>query len=211
MAEFTFYTVAMSRGQIARWALHEAGADYEHVMMEWETRPPSFKDINPMNKVPCLVHHHGDHDHVVTEAAAICHYLAETHPDAGLLPDQHERAAYFRWFFFAAGPLEQAIMTAAMGWEVSPEREATVGFGSAERTLDNVDQWLSANDYAAGNRFTMADVYFGSQIDWGLMFGTIPTRPSFEAYAERLRARPKYVEAKAVDAKIIAEATAKNA
>ncbi|XUU59541.1 glutathione S-transferase family protein [Erythrobacter sp. HA6-11] len=206
MADFTFYTVAMSRGQIARWALHEAGADYEHVMMEWATRPESFKDINPMNKVPCLVHHHGDHDHVVTETAAICHYLAETNPDAGLLPDAHERAAYFRWLFFAAGPLEQAVLSRAMGWDVPQEREATAGFGSMERTLDAVDSWLSANDYAAGNRFTMADVYFGSQIDWGLMFGSIPTRPSFEAYAERIRARPKYSEAKAIDAKIIAEA-----
>ena len=73
MAEFTFYTVAMSRGQIARWALHEAGADYEHVMMQWETRPASFKDINPMNKVPCLVHHHGDQVVEVT-------FVAGAHP-----------------------------------------------------------------------------------------------------------------------------------
>lgn len=206
MPDFTFYTVAMSRGQIARWALHEAGADYDHVMMEWATRPASFKDINPMNKVPCLVHHHGGHDHVVTEASAICHYLAETHPQAGLLPDEHERAAYFRWFFFAAGPLEQAVMTKAMGWEVTAEKEATAGFGSFERTLDAVDNWLSGNDYVAGYRFTMADVYLGSQIDWGLMFGTIPQRPSFDAYAARLRSRPKYAEAKAIDAKLIEEA-----
>lgn len=205
MAEFTFYTVAMSRGQIARWALHEAGANYEHVMMQWDTRPESFKTINPMNKVPCLVHHHSGHDHVVTEAAAICHYLAETHPGAGLLPDEHERAAYFRWFFFAAGPLEQATVANSMGWEVPQGREGMAGFGSFERTLDAVDSWLSNNDFAAGGRFTMADVYFGSQIDWGLMFKSIPARPSFEAYAERLRSREKYAEAKAVDAKIIAE------
>ena len=106
MAEFTFYTVAMSRGQISRWALHEAGADYEHVVFDWATRPDSFKAINPMNKVPALVHHHGGHDHAVTECAAINHYLAETHPDKGLLPDAHEKAASFRWLFFAAGPLE---------------------------------------------------------------------------------------------------------
>ena len=87
MAEFTFYTVAMSRGQISRWALHEAGADYDQVVMDWDSRPESFKAINPMNKVPALVHRHGDHDHVVTEAAAIAHYLAETHPDKALLPD----------------------------------------------------------------------------------------------------------------------------
>ncbi|MEL7519525.1 MAG: glutathione S-transferase, partial [Pseudomonadota bacterium] len=130
MAEFTFYTVAMSRGQISRWALHEADADYEHVMMDWGSRPESYKAINPMNKVPALVHHHGDHDHVVTEAAAINHYLAETHPDKGLLPDAHEKASYFRWMFFAAGPVEQAVLSKAMGWEVPVERAASAGFGT---------------------------------------------------------------------------------
>lgn len=209
MADFTFYTVAMSRGQIARWALHEAGADYEHVMMNWETRPDSFKNINPMNKVPCLVHHHDGHDHVITETAAICHYLAETYPDAGLLPDEHERASYFRWLFFAAGPLEQAVMAKSLGWEVSEDREATAGFGSLDRTLDAADGWLSEQDYAAGARFTMADVYFGSQFIWGLRFGSIPERPSFRAYVDRLTNRPMSQEAVAIDAKIIAE-NAKN-
>ncbi|MEM8724441.1 MAG: glutathione S-transferase family protein [Pseudomonadota bacterium] len=208
MAEFTFYTVAMSRGQISRWALHEAGADYEHVIMDWETRPETFKDINPMNKVPALVHHHGGHDHVITEAAAINHYLAETHPDKGLLPDAHEKAAYFRWLFFAAGPLEQAVMTKAMGWEVPEGKNATAGFGSLELALDALDGWLKVNDFAAGNRFTMADTYVGSQFIWGLRFGSIPERPSFKAYVERCTARPKCIEAVAVDQKLIEEAAA---
>lgn len=206
MAEFTFYTVAMSRGQVARWALHEAGADYEQQAFTWETRPESFKQINPMNKVPALVHHHGDHDHVVTECAAICHYLAETHPDAGLLPTEHERADYFRWLFFAAGPLEQAVVAKSMGWEVPEGRSGMAGFGSFELTLDAVDGWLSTHDYAAGRRFTMADVYLGSQIVWGLGFGSIPSRPSFQAYAQRLVTRPAHVEAKAIDDALIKEA-----
>lgn len=208
MAEFTFYTVAMSRGQIARWALHEAGADYDHVVFDWATRPESFKAINPMNKVPTLVHHHKGHDHVVTEAAAICHYLAETHPDAGLLPDAHEKAAYFRWLFFAAGPLEQAVIAKAMDWEVPEERRGMAGFGSLDLTLDAVDDWLSANDYAVGSRFTMADCYLGSQFIWGLRFGSIPERPSFKAYVERITSRPKCIEAVAVDQKLIDEAAA---
>jgi glutathione S-transferase len=206
MAEFTFYTVAMSRGQIARWALHEAGADYEHVVFDWATRPDSFKDINPMNKVPTLVHHHGGHDHVVTEAAAICHYLAETHPGAGLLPDTHERAAYFRWLFFGAGPLEQATIAKAMGWEVPEERRGMAGYGSLDLTLDACEGWLNENDFAAGNRFTMADCYFGSQFIWGLRFDSIEERPSFKAYVERLTSRPKCIEAVAVDQKLIDEA-----
>lgn len=206
MAEFTFYTVAMSRGQIARWALHEAGADYEQVVFTWPTRPAILKDLNPMNKVPTLVHHHGGHDHVVTEAAAINHYLAETHPQAGLLPDTHERAAYFRWLFFAAGPLEQAVVGKAMGWEVPEGRTGMAGFGSLDLALDTIESWLKTNDYAAGSRFTMADTYVGSQFAWGLRFGSIPERPAFKAYVERLTQRPAYAAANAIDAKLIAEA-----
>jgi glutathione S-transferase len=203
MTEFTFYTVAMSRGQIARWALHEAGADYAQEVFDWETRPDSFKAINPMNKVPTLVHHLGGQDHVVTEAAAICHYLAETHPDAGLLPQPHEKAAYFRWLFFAAGPMEQAVIARAMEWNVPEGKSGMAGFGSLDLTLDAVDGWLADNDYAAGERFTMADVYFGSQFVWGLRFGSIPERPSFKAYVERLTAREKYTEALAIDDALI--------
>ena len=89
-----------------------------------------------MNKVPALVHHHRGHDHVITECAAINHYLAETHPDKGLLPDAHEKAAYFRWLFFAAGPLEQAIIARALGWEVPEGKSGTAGFGSLDLALD---------------------------------------------------------------------------
>ena len=210
MAEFTFYTVAMSRGQISRWALHEAGADYDQVVFEWAERPDDFTEINPMNKVPTLVHHHGDHDHVITEAAAINHYLAETHPDKGLLPDPHERAAYFRWHFFAAGPIEQAVLAKALGWEVPAERTATAGFGSLDLALSVMDGWLSKNDFAAGDRFTMADTYVGSQISWGLQFGSIPETPAFKAYVERITQRPAYAEAQAIDAKLIEEAASRS-
>ncbi|MEM6909067.1 MAG: glutathione S-transferase family protein [Pseudomonadota bacterium] len=206
MAEFTFYTVAMSRGQISRWALHEARADYEQLVFDWATRPENFKDINPMNKVPALVHHHGGNDHVITEAAAINHYLAETHPQTGLLPELHEKASYFRWLFFAAGPLEQAILGKAMGWEVPEGKSATAGFGSLELALGAMESWLKTNDFAAGDRFTMADTYVGSQFVWGLRFGSIPETPAFKAYVERVTQRPAYNEANAIDAKLIKEA-----
>jgi glutathione S-transferase len=206
MADFTFYTVAISRGQISRWALHEAGADYEQVVMDWGTRPDSYRDINPMNKVPALVHHHGDHDHIVTEAAAINHYLAETHPDKGLLPDAHEKAAYFRWMFFGAGPLEQAVVAQAMGWEVPPERVAMAGFGTFELAVSALEQWLGAHDFVVGDRFTMADTYVGSQVDWGLQFGTLPENAAFKSYRERVIDRPAYAEAKAIDTKLMEEA-----
>ncbi len=208
MADYTFFTNPMSRGQIARWALHEAGADYKTEIVEWQAKSPAFLKANPMGKVPTLVHHDGDHNHVVTEAAAICHYLAEMHPETGLLPEAHEKADYFRLLFFAAGPVEQAVVARSMGWSIDdPQRQAMLGFGSYERTMETFESLLAGRDYVCGDRFTMADVYVGSQVDWGLQFGTIPEREAFSAYAERLRARAAYREAKSIDMKLIEERT----
>lgn len=208
MAEYTFYTHPMSRGQIARWALHEANAQYEQVLVDWQNKPERFVEANPMGKVPTIVHHHGEHDHVVTEAAAICHYLAEMNaPD--LLPREHEKADYFRWLLFAAGPLEQAIVAKSMGWNVPLEREAMAGFGNYERTIDTLDGWLAERQFVCGDRFTMADVYVGSAVDWGLQFGSIPEREAFRAYAGRCSGRAAYQAGKAIDGQLIAEIQAR--
>lgn len=208
MAEYTFYTHPMSRGQIARWALHEANAQYEQVLVDWQNKPERFIEANPMGKVPTIVHHHGEHDHVVTEAAAICHYLAEMNaPD--LLPREHEKADYFRWLLFAAGPLEQAIVAKSMGWNVPQEREAMAGFGNYERTIDTLDGWLAERQFVCGDRFTMADVYVGSAVDWGLQFGSIPEREAFRAYAGRCSGRAAYQAGKAIDGQLIAEIQAR--
>lgn len=208
MAEYTFFTNPMSRGQIVRWALHEAGADYEQVIVDCADTS-DLVAYNPMGKVPTIVHHHGSHDHVVTECAAICHYLAEmTAPD--LLPRDHEKADYFRWLFFAAGPVEQAVVARSMGWEVPENRSAMVGFGSFDRTVDALDGWLADRDYVCGDRFTMADVYVGSQVGWGLAFGTLPQRPSFAAYDKRLDSREARQAARAIDDALIAEAQGKS-
>jgi len=203
MAEYTFFFNPMSRAQIARWALHEAGADYEPVLVDWADKPAALLEANPMGKLPTIVHHHGGHDHAVSEAAAVCHYLAEmSAPD--LLPGPHEKADYFRWLFFAAGPLEQAVTAKAMGWSEG-DRHAMVGFGSYDLTMDALDGWLTAHEYVCGGRFTMADVYVGSQVWWGLQFGSMPDRASFKAYRDRVRERPRAKEAEAIDAALIAE------
>lgn len=204
MAEYTFFFNPMSRAQIARWALHEAGADYDPVFVAWDAKPQALLDANPMGKLPTIIHHHGSHDHVVSEGAAVCHYLAEmSAPD--LLPRAEEKADYFRWLFFAAGPLEQAVTNRAYGWNPDEKQEISVGFGSYERTIAALDGWFAGHDYVCGNRFTMADVYVGSAVDWGLQFGTIPQRDSLAAYAERLRARDAYQAGKAIDTALIAE------
>lgn len=205
MAEFTFFFNPMSRAQIARWALHEVAADYEPVFVPWgEDKPAALLAANPMGKLPTIIHHTPGGDRVVSECAAVCHYLAEA-TRSPLLPQAGEAADYFRWLLFGAGPLEQAVISKAMGWETAPDKEALVGFGSYDRTMDALEDWLQTRDFVCGQRFTMADVYLGSQVDWGMSFGTMPDRPTFLAYAERVRTRPAYAEAKAIDNELIAK------
>ncbi len=210
MADLTFYTNPMSRGQIVRWALHEAGADYDTVILDYGTtmKAAEFLGVNPMGKVPAIVHQ----GRTVTEAAAICAYLAEAFPKAGLAPSSDdERADYYRWLFFAAGPLEQAI-TAHTVLKVDPttEQRAMVGFGSYDDAVEALAGMLANRDYVCGERFTMADVYIGSQVGWGVEFGTLPKRPEFDAYTARVQARPAYREAKEIDGKLIADMQAKS-
>ncbi len=110
-----------------------------------------------------------------------------------LLPREEEKADYWRWVFFAAGPVETAVTNKAMGWEPQDARQQmTVGFGSYDRTIDALDDWFQNHDHVCGDRFTMADVIVGSQVDWGLNFGTLTDRPSFRAYQSRLQARDAY-------------------
>ncbi len=197
----TFYTNPMSRGQIARWMLEEVGAPYEQVLLDYGTtmKAPEYLAINPMGKVPAIKHG----DHVVTECAAICAYLAEAFPEAGLAPRADERADYYRWMFFAAGPVEAAVTNRSLGLDVPAEKAMMAGYGSYDAMVDVLEKAVSAHDYIAGDRFTAADVYVGSQVLWGTQFGTLPKRPAFDAYAARLAARPTYVSAKAIDAALM--------
>lgn len=202
-----FYTNPMSRGQIARWMLHEVAADHEQQLLAYgaEMQDAAFRAINPMAKVPVIVHD----GVVVTETAAICGYLGEAFPEAGLAPLPGERAAWYRWMFFAAGPLEQALTARAMGWSTDdPRKKGMLGYGDYERVVETLAQHLHDSPYVCGTRFTSADVYVGSQVLWGLQFGSLPTRPEFSDYAARLSTRPAYVAAKAIDQALIAEQAA---
>ncbi|MEN7536916.1 glutathione S-transferase family protein [Aurantiacibacter flavus] len=192
MADFTLFFNPMSRALIAKWALEEAGADYAIFPVEWDNKPAELFAANPLGKVPALLHHRPEGDLAVSECAAICHYLAETAAPA-LLPSDDEKADYFRMMFFAAGPVEAAVSNKAAGWVPEGERgEMTIGYGSFERVAAMLDDWFAERDYVCGARFTMADVYVGSQVDWGLRFGSIPAGENLEAYAARLRERPAY-------------------
>ncbi|WP_336959160.1 glutathione S-transferase family protein [Sphingobium aquiterrae] len=199
----TLYTNPMSRGQIARWALEEVGVPYEAVILDYAStmKGADYLAINPMGKVPAIVHD----GRVVTECAAICAYLAAAFPDAGLAPRREELADYYRWLFFAAGPVEAAVTNNALGVKTDEKTSRMAGYGSLEAVIDTLEGAVSKGDYICGARFTAADVYVGAQVDWGLSFGTIPTRPAFEAYAARLRERPAYKRQKDIDNALIAE------
>ena len=199
----TFYTNPMSRGQIARWALEEAGADYDEVILDYASTMKSadYLAINPMGKVPAIVHQ----GHVVTECAAICAYLAEAFPAAGLAPNADERADYYRWLFFAAGPVEQAVTNKSMNFAPNDQQQRMAGYGNYDLAVDVLEKAVTAHPFIAGSRFTMADVYVGSQVLWGVQFGSLPKREGFVAYAERLEAREAYKRAKARDNALIAE------
>ena len=203
MTSLTFYTNPMSRGQIARWMLEETGVAYDTVILDYGTtmKAPDYLAINPMGKVPAI--RHGDT--IVTECAAICAYLADAFPAANLAPPTDARGAYYRWLFFAAGPLEAAITNKAMGFVLPEGRERSVGYGTLDDVLQALEQAVSVPQWICGDQFTAADVYVGSQVDWGLAFGTMPATPALTAYADRLRTRPAYQRQKAIDNALIAE------
>jgi glutathione S-transferase len=205
MSEVIFYTNPQSRGQTVRWMLEEVGAPYESVILDYGTtmKAPDYLAINPMGKVPAI--RHGGQ--VVTECAAICAYLADAFPAAGLAPPLANRAAYYRWLFFAAGPVEQAIMDRFRKFEPDAEQQTMIGYGSFPAVLAALEQAVGTGEWLAGDSFSAADVYAGAQIDWPLQFGMIEPNPVLLAYVERLRARPAYQKAKAIDAALKAQAT----
>lgn len=195
MSDLVFYTHPQSRGRIAHWMMEELAEPYTTVWLDYGTtmKAPAYLAVNPMGKVPALTHG----SVVITEAAAICAYLADAFPEKRLVPPpgHADRAAYYRWLFFAAGPLEQAVTARAMGWQVPEGRSAMVGFGSYEHTIDALALALAPGPFICGERFTAADVYVGSSLGWGMMFGTIEKRPVFEDYVARLQARPAAMSA----------------
>lgn len=221
----TFYTNPNSRGRIVRWMLEELGCDYETVVIDYQqsseadkwggaalARPDDpadvrsrfFTEVNPMGKIPAIVHD----GRVVTESGAIIAYLAEAFPAAGLAPTAQERADYYRWMFFTAGPIEQAVTNFRAGFVPAPEQEFFLGYGSYDRTVDELERAIQARPFIAGDRFTAADVYIGSHVGWGLGLQTLPPREAFLAYAGKLTEREGYKRAVAHDQALLSRLAA---
>lgn len=195
--EIVLYTNPMSRGRIARWILEEVGAPYRAEVVDYDTtmKGPEYLAINPMGKVPAIQHG----DVVITECAAICAYLADAFPEAGLAPPMAERGEYYRWLFFAAGPVEAAVIDRALGVEVPVDKQKMVGYGSFQSVMDTLERAVSGDGYIAGENFSAADVYCGSHIGWGLQFGSIENRPGFAEYWQRVSDRDAYRRANELD------------
>jgi glutathione S-transferase len=202
--ELVFYTNPMSRGRMARWMLEETGVPYRTEILEYgkSMKGAEYLAVNPLGKVPAIRHGVA----VVTETAAICAYLADAFPEAGLAPPSGQRAAYYRWLFFFSGPLEATIVNRALGFEVPAEKRMMAGYGSFEQMMGIVERAVTASNYIAGDTFSAADVYCGSQIGFGLQFGSLEKRPAFVDYWKRISERDAYRRARALDDALLADA-----
>jgi glutathione S-transferase len=207
MAELKFYTHPMSRGQTVRWMLEEVGQPYDSEILDYAStmKAEPYLSVNPMGKVPAIAHR----GKVVTEVAAICCYLADAFPEAGLAPDLKDRADYYRWIFFTSGPIEAAFSNKAAGWEPTPERQRMFGYGNYDLAIGTLEKALAGKAFIASDRFTAADLFVGANVNFMLQFNLLEPRPVFTDYAARMTDRDAYRRAKEIDGKLIAEMQAK--
>jgi glutathione S-transferase len=199
MADLTLYHSAPSRSSIVLWMLEEIGEPYDIHLLSLKkgtNREPDYLAVNPMGKVPAL--RHGDV--VITELAAICTYLADAFPQAGLnIPlDDPRRGPYLKWLFFGPGVLEGAVMDRAFPRTSEPPR-AALGYGDFDTTMDVLANAVTPGPYLMGDRFTAADVVIGSNLKWGTIFKMVPERKEFTDYIGRVAGRPAAKRAEARD------------
>ena len=199
MTELTLYHASPSRSSIVRWMLEEVGEPYDiHLLSlgKGENRAPAYLAVNPMGKVPALKHG----DVVITEAAAICTYLADAFPRAGLsIPiGDPRRGAYLKWLFFSPSCIEPAMVDRAFPRK-EEVRRGMLGYGDFDTAMEVAAKAVAKGPYLMGEQFTAADVVVGSTLRWGTMFKLIPERPEFTAYLGRLAQRPALQRALAAD------------
>jgi glutathione S-transferase len=208
MADLTFYTHPQSRGQTVRWMLEEIAQPYDTEVVEYGStmKAEPYLSINPMGKVPAIVHR----GKVVTEVAAICCYLADAFPEANLAPPIDQRADYYRWIFFTSGPVEAAFSNKAAGWEPTPERQRMFGYGNYDLAIANLEKAIAGKEYIAAEHFTAADLFVGANVNFMLAFNLLEPRPAFVDYARRMTDRPAYERAKALDGALIAQIQAQH-
>jgi glutathione S-transferase len=206
MADIIFYTNPMSRGRTVRWMLEEVGQPYDTEVLTYgeDMKGDAYRAINPMGKVPAIAHN----GRVVTEVAAICCYLADAFPQAGLAPDPRDRADYYRWIFFTSGPVEAAFSNRAVGWEPDPDKQRMFGYGNYDLAMGTLEQALTGRRYIAADHFTAADLFVGAMVNFMLQFKLLEAKPVFTDYAARVTDRDAFRRASELDNQLIAEAQA---
>jgi glutathione S-transferase len=197
MSDLIFYTNPQSRGQMVRWMLEEVGVPYRTECLTYggTMKSEPYLSVNPMGKVPAIQHD----GKVVTEVAAICAYLADAFPQAGLAPPPAERADYYRYLFFAAGPVEQAFSLKAVGFEVPQDKQGMFGFGNHNSTFAALTRMLEGRDYITG-RFSAADLYVAAELGFMMGFGMLEKKEPFTSYVARCTDRDAYRRARQMDA-----------
>jgi glutathione S-transferase len=202
-SKIVLHHAAPSRSSTALFMLEEVGAPYELKVLDLQKEEqfrPEYLAINPMGKVPAIEHNGA----VITEVGAICTYLADAFPAAGLAPPIGDplRGPYLRWMFFQGNCLEPAIIDHALKRE--PGRRGMMPYGDYDTTVGVLEKAVEKGPWFLGERYSAADVYVGSAIAWGLQFKLLPERDAFKRYAERIARRPARQRAVAIDAKIAA-------
>ena len=193
------YWAPHTRSLRALWVLEEAGVSYERVRLDLsagEQKSAEFRAINPMAKVPALT----DGPLAVAESGAICAYVAEAVPQAGLAPPVGDpaRGRYLRWLFFSPGCIEQAFLAKFGNVQLRPE---SAGFGDFDRVFDLLEAAVATGPWLLSEKFSAADVIIGSDLYFGIdIFGLVPSRPALRAYVDRCLARPALQRAKAIEA-----------
>ncbi len=191
MEKPVLYHMPQTRGGTTLWMNEELGdvCDIKLVnLRQGEGRAPAFLKVNPMGKLPALTHEGA----TVTEAAAICAYLADRFPSKGLAPSVGDprRGVYYRWMFFAPSCIEP-MMLDRLG-KVSRDNSASAGHGDYERVMASIEQALGARPWILGDAFSAADVVMGSTLFFATMFGAIPKEGRIKEYVARLAARPAH-------------------
>lgn len=189
--KMTLYYNPMSRGRTVHWMLEEVQAPYEMKLLKWETndhKSPEYLKLNPMGKIPTLVHK----GVVITEVPAIIAYLADLFPEAGLAPAPQtpERGAYYRWLFFAATNIEPAMVDIKYPRANSPS-SSQLGHGNTQDVVNTLEQTLSKG-FLVGERFSAADLFMAASVGWWLFTKALEPRPAFEKYVALCQDRPAF-------------------
>ncbi len=199
----TFFHSPQTRSGAVLLLLEELQADYEiHAlnMKAGEQRQPAYLAINPMGKVPAILHG----GTLVTEQVAIFIYLADLYAEAGLAPALTDplRGAYLRWMVFYGSCFEPAIVDRSQ--QRDPGGQAMSPYGSYEATVNTLHEQLSRGPYILGEKFSAADLLWGTAMTWMVGFKLVENTPVFQAYIDRINARPVVARVMASDAELAA-------